>query len=243
MTTECHDIPDLAADAFTPDPDWAAPPRQGAFPPSTAATPRRDIAGKAYMADPKGFLVPIEAIRPQDLLADELVGKLMLHARELSAQIARFKDHTFADIADFQALLAQEYDARAGGAKGNMTFTSFDGRMKVSVQVADRIEFGAELQIAKTLVDECLIDWSADSQPELRAVVTRAFQTDKEGKINQAALFSILRLEIADARWQRAMKAIRDSMRVTGTKSYVRFHVRAHGNAPWEAVSLDIASL
>lgn len=232
MTTDTLDIP-----AFTPDPMW------GAVPPTTAATPRQEIAGKLYMADPKGALVPVETIRPQDLLADELVGKLMRHARALSAQIARFKAHTFADIAGFQELLSQEYDARAGGTKGNVTFSSFDGCMKVSIQVADRIEFGAELQIAKGLVDECLIDWSADSQPELRAVVARAFQTDKEGQINQAALFSILRLEIADARWQRAMKAIRDSMRVTGTKSYVRFHVRADGAAPWEAVSLDIASL
>jgi hypothetical protein len=39
------------------------------------------------------------------------------------------------------------------------------------------------------------------------------------------------------------MKAIRDSMRVTGTKEYVRFYERPSAEAPWVAISLDIAAL
>lgn len=129
------------------------------------------------------------------------------------------------------------------GWKGNYTLTSFDGRKKVTVQIAERIDFGPELQVAKSLVDECLREWSADSSANLRSIVNRAFAVDQQGKINKAELFSILRLEIEDDRWQRAMKAIRDSMRVTGTKEYVRFYERTTADAPWTAVSLDIAAL
>jgi hypothetical protein len=210
---------------------------------TTHATPIQIFNGKEYLPDAKGALVPKENIRAQDLLMDETVGKIMSFAKDLSAQIARFKEHTFADITDFQHLLSQEYGGARGGAKGNVTFMSFDGLKKVTVQVADRLDFGPELQVAKTLVDECLIEWSADSRAELRSIVARAFSVDQEGKIKQAELFSILRLEIEDERWQRAMKAIRESIRVTGSKEYVRFYERASPGAPWAAVSLDIATL
>jgi hypothetical protein len=207
----------------------------------TYATPIREIAGKRYVTNSKGALVPVETVKAQDLLMDEVVGKIFDFAKDLSGQISRFKEHTFADISDFQELLEQEYGARAGGAKGNVTLTSFDGLKKVAVQVADRIDFGPELQVAKKLVDECLIEWSADGRAELRSIVNRAFAVDQAGKIKQAELFSILRLEIEDERWQRAMKAIRDSIRVLGTKAYVRFYERSVAEAPWLPVSLDIA--
>src|SRR3546814_9855969 len=91
-----------------------------------------------------------------------------------------FKGHTFEDVNGLQALIAQEYGVTVGGLKGNITLTSFDGCEKVQVQVADLIEFGPELQAAKALVDECLSEWSADSRVELRALVSRVFNVDKE---------------------------------------------------------------
>ncbi|MBD3838136.1 DUF3164 family protein, partial [Brevundimonas sp.] len=95
---------------------------------------------------------------------------------------------------------------------------------------------------AKKLVDECLVEWSTDSRPELQAIVQRAFNTDKEGLVNRAELFGLLRLEIADDRWQRAMKAIKESIRVEGTKEYVRFYRRPHARAAWSPVTIDVAS-
>ncbi|MBX3580803.1 MAG: DUF3164 family protein [Rhizobiaceae bacterium] len=199
------------------------------------------VAGKAYMPDAKGKLVPVELVKPQHKLEDETVRKIIGYAEELSAQISRFKEHTFQDLGAFEALLAQQYDAKVGGAKGNKSFMTFDGLMKVSVQVADLIDFGPELQLAKGLIDECLNEWAADSRPEIRDIVTRAFNTDKVGQINRAEIFMLLRLDIDDERWQRAMTAIRDAMRVVGSKTYVRCHRRASINAPWEPVTIDLA--
>lgn len=199
------------------------------------------VNGKSYMPDAKGNLVPVETIRAADKLEDETVRKVMGHARELSAQITRFKQHTFDDLGDYEALLEQEYGATKGGAKGNKTFMTFDGLMKVSVQVQDAIDFGSQLQIAKGLIDECLTEWAADSRPEIRAIVTRAFNTDKAGKINRAEIFMLLRLDIEDVRWGKAMEAIRDAMRVVGSKTYVRCYERAAIDAPWQAVTIDLA--
>jgi len=202
---------------------------------------RIHVNGRDYMPDAKGTLTPVEMIKAQHLLQDEVVRKIIGHAVELSAQIARFKGHTFDDIGGFDALLEQEYGTSVGGPKGNKQLMSFDGLYKVQVQVADLIDFGPELQIAKGLVDECLNEWSAGSRPEIQAIVTRAFNTDKAGQINRAEIFMLLRLEIEDARWKSAMDAIRDALRVVGSKTYVRCYQRAALDAPWMAITLDLA--
>ncbi|MGX1259823.1 DUF3164 family protein [Sinorhizobium fredii] len=199
------------------------------------------VNGKPYMPDAKGNLVPVEAIKAANKLEDETVRKIMGYARDLSAQIGRFKQYTFDDLGSFEALLAQEYGEAKRGAKGNKTFMSFDGLMKVQVQVQDYVDFGPQLQIAKSLVDECLNEWAADSRPEIRAIVTRAFNTDKTGQINRAEIFMLLRLDIEDSRWKRAMEAIHDAMRVVGSKTYVRCYERRSIDDNWQAVTIDLA--
>jgi len=199
------------------------------------------INGDAYMRDAKGSLVPVELIKPQAKLEDQTVRKIAGYAMALSAQISRFKEHTFDDIGAFEAILAEDYGTTVGGAKGNKTLMSHDGLYKVSVQVADYIDFGPQLQVAKELVDECLNEWAADARAELRAIVTRAFNTDKKGQINRSEIFMLLRLDIRDARWVRAMDAIRDAMRVVGSKTYVRCHHRMQPDAPWIPITIDLA--
>ncbi|QIB34777.1 DUF3164 family protein [Ancylobacter pratisalsi] len=201
-----------------------------------------EIAGKLFMTDTKGRHVPLALVKPADLLIDETVRKMMAFAVDLNAQIARFRGHCFDDVGSLQALLDQEYGTGIGGAKGNISLTSFDGTLKVTVQVADQLMFGPELQAAKKLVDECLVEWGADTGDELRAVVNQTFDVDKEGQINRSALFSLMRLAIEDPRWVRAMEALRDSIRVIGSKTYIRFHRRDTPAGPWQAVTIDLAS-
>ena len=210
--------------------------------PHSGATPVVDVGGESYLTDPKGALVPMELVSPTDLLMDEVVGDHMGSAKVLAEQIAAVKEASFLGIAAFRSLLEQEYGTTIGGTKGNTTLTSFDGLRQVRLQVADKLDFGPELQTAKNLVDECLIEWGGESRAELRAIVNRAFVVDQAGTVRRAELFSILRLEIEDPRWQRAMKAIRDSIRPLGTKEYVRFYERTGPGGAWQAVSLDIAN-
>jgi hypothetical protein len=199
------------------------------------------VNGRSYMHDAKGNLVPLENVKAEHKLEDEIVRKITAFAEELSAQIARFRGHTMTDLGDLDALLAQEYGAKIGGAKGNRTYQTFDGLMKVQVQISDFVDFGPQLQVAKKLLDECLMEWSADSRPEIRAVITKAFNTEKEGQVNRSEIFMLLRLDIDDPRWQDAMRAIREAMRITGSKEYVRFYKRASVTDGWQAITIDLA--
>lgn len=199
------------------------------------------INGKEYLPDARGGFTPVEMVKPQHQLEDQAVRKIMGYARELSAQVARFKGHTFDDLSALDDLLAEEYGVKRGGQKGNRTYMTHDGLMKVQVAIADQIDFGPELQQAKALIDECLKEWTDDGRAEIRAIVLRAFKVEKEGQINKAELFSLLRLQIEDERWQNAMAAIHDAIRITGSKQYSRFYERASATSRWTAVTIDLA--
>lgn len=205
--------------------------------------PTADIPA-GHRMDAKGRLVPARAIRPQEQLEDEMVRKVMGHATDLANQVRRFRAHTLADISDFLDLLRQQYEIQPRGArgKGNMTFMSYDGLMKVQVQIADQLVFGPELRIAQEAFAVCISEWAKESRAEIRAIVDQAFEADKEGNINRESVFRLLRLDFDHPRWKAGQDAIRDSIRVVGSKSYFRFYTRDNHDAPWRAVPIDLAS-
>jgi len=203
-----------------------------------------EIQGEKYMRNTSGHLVPLETIQPEDLLMDETTRKICGFALDLSAQISRFHGHTFDDIVTTIDLMNEKYGRRLGGAKGNVTLTSFDGTLQVKVQVQDQITFGPELQAAKELVDVCISRWSEGSNAQVRTLIQHAFQVDKEGRINRSALFQLrrMRVEDGDPEWRAAMDALSDAIRVIGSKEYLRFYRREHARARWEPITIDLAS-
>lgn len=202
-------------------------------------TPAPAPAG--YMQDGAGRLVPLDSIKPIDLERDKLVLELVAHARAVSQQIRAFKAQAFGDIEAFCDLSAEEYGVKRGGNKGNVCLYSFDQRFKVLRAIAEYISFDERLQTAKVLVDECIHDWSADSRPELQALINQAFQVDKAGKINTGRVLALRRLEIDDPRWQLAMKAIGDAVQVIGSKTYVRVFERS-STGEYLPIALDVAT-
>ena len=195
-----------------------------------------------YWINARGSLDPIETIKPIDRARDELVRELVAGARTLSGDVARYKDKALADIAAFVQLSGEQYGVRVGGNKGNVQLVSYDGRYKVLRAVAEHLSFDERLQAAKELIEQCLTEWTQDARPELRAIVNRAFETDKAGNLNTNAVLALRRLDINDERWQRAMQAIGESLQVVGSKSYIRLYERVCDSDKYQLISLDIAS-
>lgn len=202
-----------------------------------------EVGGNVYMTNAQGHMVPLDLVEAQDQLEDQTVRKIVAHAEELSARVARFRGHCFDDVGTFVGILAERYGASRGGKKGNVTLTSYDGCQKVIVQVQDVLTFGPELQVAKAIIDECIMAWGGVAPAEIQALVQHAFQVDKEGRINRAALFSLRRLKVEKEPWPKAMAALEDSIRVIGSREYVRFYKRAHTRAKWDPISIDLASV
>lgn len=197
---------------------------------------------EGYRKNARGSLDPIETIRPIDLQRDELVQELVAHAKSLSGDVARFKEKALGDIAAFVQLSAEQYEVKLGGNKGNVSLMSYDGRYKVLRAIAENLSFDERLQAAKALIEECLTEWTQGARPELRAIVNRAFETDKAGNLNTNAVLALRRLDIDDARWHRAMQAIGESLQVVGSKSYIRLYERIGDSDKYQLISLDVAA-
>lgn len=196
---------------------------------------------EGYMKDAQGRLVPVEMVSQMDRERDALVREIVAKAQALSESLAKFKGGVMEDIEAFIELSAERYEAKVGGAKGNVTLTSYDGQFKVQRGISEYITFDERLQIAKELIDECIRDWAKESRSEIRALVEDAFKVNK-GRIDTARVLGLRRLEITDARWQRAMQAISDSVQVSGSKTYVRIYERVGTSDQYRQVPLDVAA-
>ncbi|ANY15929.1 DUF3164 family protein [Bordetella pseudohinzii] len=196
-----------------------------------------------YKADGQGRLTPLDAIKPIDLLRDDLVVKIAERAREESQRLAEFKGHAFNDIAAFVDLSAEQYGVSLGGRKGNLTLYSFDQRYKLIRAMDETLVFDERLQVAKALIDQCLADWTADARPELKAIIDRAFEVDKAGNINTDRVLALRRIQSTDERWAQAMQAISDSTMPAGSKSYIRVYERVGLTDRYEQIPLGVANV
>lgn len=208
-----------------------------------ATTVTEAKAPDGYMKDAQGRLVPVEAIKPVDIERHKLVLEIVAKSRELNAAMAKFKFDCFGDIAAFVQLSAEQYGAKIGGEKGNVTLLSFDGQYKVLRAISETLAFDERLQAAKALIDECIHRWSQGASVEIRALVNDAFQVDSSGKINTGRVLGLRRLEITDEQWKQAMLAISEAVQVTGSKSYLRVYQRVGNSDMYQPIPLDVAAV
>jgi hypothetical protein len=195
-----------------------------------------------YMTDSQGRQVPVELVSGIDKLRDQTVRRIADEALKMKEVLAGFKHRIREDIQTFVELSANQYGKTWGGKKGNITLTTYDGAYRLVVAMNDDIVFDERLQIARDIIGECIEKWSDGARSEIRVLVNDAFQVDKAGKINTARVLGLRRLEIQDPDWQKAMRAITESIQVSGSKQYLRFYER-NGQGEYVQIPLDVAAL
>ncbi|QBH95489.1 DUF3164 family protein [Limnobaculum zhutongyuii] len=200
-----------------------------------------ELIQAGYWKDARGILTPEHLIKPIDRERDQLVKALVERARVISSDLTTFKQQAFADIQALIDLSAEQYGAQIGGKKGNLTLHSYDGKYRIQRAAQDRITFDERLQAAKALIDECVKEWIEGSRPEIHAIVSQAFDTDKEGNINTGRVLALRRYDIDDERWKQAMTAIGEAVQVIGSKSYIRVYERVGDTDEYRQIPLDIA--
>lgn len=197
---------------------------------------------EGYVMNVKGHLVPQSSVKEIDKLRDDVVKKMVEKSKELNQVMRDTKEVMFSEFENFVAVSAQEYDTKIGGEKGNTSLFSYDGQYKVQLAVNDSIVFDERLQVAKSLIDECLNEWTADSNDNIKALIGNAFQVDKEGKINTRRVLGLRSLKISDPKWLKAMEAISESIQVISSKEYIRVYERdEHGK--YQQIPLDFSNV
>eukprot|EP00456_Euglypha_rotunda_P010781 TRINITY_DN12763_c0_g1_i4.p2 TRINITY_DN12763_c0_g1~~TRINITY_DN12763_c0_g1_i4.p2 ORF type:complete len:205 (+),score=68.42 TRINITY_DN12763_c0_g1_i4:730-1344(+) len=195
-----------------------------------------------YWEDVNGSLVPVSKIKPVDKDRHAVVSQLCDEAKKQSAALVGFKLAAMSAVHDFIDRSLAAYDVKQRGKKGNVTLISFDGKFKIERRMQDTIVFDERLQAAKALIDECIQGWSKGSNANIKVLVNDAFQVDQQGKISTGRVLGLRRHDIADEKWQEAMRAIGDSMKVASTKPYIRFYERDDNSGEYTPINLDVAA-
>jgi hypothetical protein len=196
---------------------------------------------KVFRPDAKGTLHAIDSIKAEHQLEDDVARDIAERAHALSLQLAEFRAWAMGEGDAFVDTLREKYGAKRGGSKGGFQIVSFDGSVRVLFTVQDRIEFGAELQVAKDLIDQCIREWSTGANANLVTIVQDAFKVDKKGQVSADRILGLRRHDIDDDTWRRAMEAISDSVRRDTSKRYIRVQVR-NADGEYDTLPLDVAS-
>jgi hypothetical protein len=204
---------------------------------------------KEMMINSQGHHVPIDLVKPEDIMKHEVAVRMVAKAKEVQALMAELKELTFSEVFAAKALIMEKYNAKVGGQKGNITIGSYDGKQAVKISVQEQIHFGPELEAAKSLIDECIEEWSEGGNQNIRALVEHAFQVNKEGSIDTGRVLGLRGVNMksdtgeVDPNWERAMEAIADAVKVKSTASYARFYEENPLSGKLETISLDFAKL
>ncbi|MCY1266044.1 hypothetical protein D9M68_437520 [compost metagenome] len=197
---------------------------------------------EGWVRNAVGNLVHESEIREQDKLRDRVVTDIATKAIALHESLKALKKQALDDIDDLIAIAGEKYDMKLGGPKGNVSIISFDGRYKVLRVCADRVTYTEEMEVAKAKVFECIRSWGEESNKHLLTLATNAFRLNRQGEISVSRVAEMMRAEIDDTEWKKAMEAVKDSLIVCGSAVYVRVQER-QDNGQYETINLDIAGV
>jgi len=179
-------------------------------------------------------------------LEDQTVEKLVAKAKEVQQLLIEFKSTAYEECFTFIELLRDKYgmDRMESSRMGSVTLRTYNGSAEVQIQVAKLISFDQKLSLAKEKADEYLIEKTEHADPEIRTLITKAFEV-KNGRIDVKKILALKSYGIKHPKWLQAMELIDDATEIAGTKSYIRFREREGGAIDGQMINiaLDLAAL
>ena len=190
--------------------------------------------------DKRGKEIHPDNVRASDKIKDEMVKGIIKKALGEQERILEFKADALDEIDSYISLMRDEYNLDPNSSKkGNMTFESFDGLMRVTISVQQVIEFDEKLSFAKEKLDEFLKLETKDSSANIQTLIAGAFDVDKKGSVNAKNILALKRHEIDHPLWLEMMSIIDDSVQIATTKSYMRFYTKSGIGEAWEHIAMD----
>jgi hypothetical protein len=201
------------------------------------------IDGKVYYKNAMGKLIPEELVRPIDQARDELVNGIAEKITALRLAIMDVKVSCMEDIDRFVKVAAAQYGVRLGGdRKGNLTLSSYDGSIRISVAMSERIGFTEEIWAAKAILDDLITDATKDTKPFVRELVSRAFRV-RQGSLDAKEILRLRSYEVHDEpQWDRAMEIIDKARRIESTQPCFRIHFR-DASGKYQLLNLDFSTV
>lgn len=192
--------------------------------------------------DPRGNAVPQAYVKPLDRKRDHEVEMAVKEALAIEKRMRDLKGKIIGRITKYRAAMEKDTGVKLEG-KGNVCLTNFSGDKQLEFSMNDIIVFDEKLQVARQLINDCIGEWSVDSNKNLKVVINQAFEMDKKGKVNTQAILKLRSLNIRNAKWKQAMELIGESISITGTRQYLNIRIRENSSAKLRTVNLNFSSM
>lgn len=199
------------------------------------------IDGKTYYLKDGSYFLE-DNVKPADRLRDQFVMEAAEKLLSLRQEMIKLKAEITDDMESLVDLMAEKYDVKMGGEKGNLSFSSFDGNVRIERRINERIIFTETILVAKQLIDDYLEDLTKGSSTELKQIVSSAFRL-KQGQPDVKAVMKLKELNISDERWVKAMQIIDDSKQLISCSPSINLYVRSKLTDKPERQVLDFSTL
>ena len=201
---------------------------------------QNDGVPEGYVKNAKGWMMPASSVREKDALEDRLVDAMYLQAAAV-AEACRFLK--LAALSESHALVWMAVaDAGGDGSSeaGKVTLQNLRATRRIVIDRRDTVSFGPEVQAAKEMVMACVRRWGQGANTNLVQLAMAAFQANANGDLSVGKVAALWRMECEDEDWQKAMQALKESLRPSGTATYLRFHERADPDGKWQLVEARV---
>jgi hypothetical protein len=195
---------------------------------------------EGYVRNAQGHLVHESAVSEADAMRSRLVSDLVVRAISEADAVRGFVAKAYEELAAFCQVSAERFGV-AWGETNSFTMTSICGRFKVQCDVDQGVAVNECAGAAKTLLDECLAEWTAGGKPQAVALLANTFRPTRNGKLSLTRLFDLLRNRNLpefkeEEKFQRLCDALEAAIQTTGKRRYMRFYARRTPADKWGLV-------
>lgn len=200
---------------------------------------------REYMINGRGERVHVDLIKGDELMRDTLVNALLADAEVFRGMLAEFRAKSEQRVEEYMNTLMEKYriNAMARSKKGNITLENYASTAKIQIAIQDKLAFDEKIQLAKMKFDEYFEQVTAQSSEEIKLLINKAFDVDKEGNVDVKKILELRSYDIRHPKWVEGVALIEEAKKVVHSKRFIRFYRRNDPADKWEHVSLDLAAV
>jgi hypothetical protein len=196
-----------------------------------------------YVMDAKGDLRKEENLSDLERAEDKLVKSLFPRAKALYQDIGRFKHDAMHMIEDTISTCIKEYNIkRFEKIKGNVSFTTVDGKLKVERAINDKIEANSGVEAARQIFEQYASVLETQSGEDAKEFIRSYFKLNKDQYVT-SNLIDLCNKNVSHPLYKQARAALQEALFVSSSKAYVRFYVRNENDDSWEPMPLQFSSI